>query len=218
MANQRARDLGLADRVRFELLDYRDVKGCFDRIVSVGMFEHVGPRHYPTFFERVRALLAPRGLALLHSIGHTGPPRAMNPWILKYIFPGGYIPALSEVLAAVQSSGLWVTDVEILRLHYAETLSEWSQRFRTNRKRIAELYDERFCRMWEFYLQASEMSFREGDQMVFQMQLTRERDAVPLTRSYLWAAEGVPHNLMAEAAVDAPGLHRSARDEGRPPQ
>ena len=176
---------GLADRVRFELRDYREQTGTFDRIVSVGMFEHVGVRHYREFFRAVRDLLAEDGVAVLHSIGRMDGPGATNPWIRKYIFPGGYSPALSEVLPAVERQGLWVTDIEILRLHYAETLRAWRQRFAANRAQIAALYDERFCRMWEFYLVGCELAFRRMGHMVFQMQLARRQDAVPLTRDYI---------------------------------
>ncbi len=182
---ERARALGLEDRVTFLLKDYRHVEGQFDRIVSVGMFEHVGVRHYDQFFGQVRRLLSDRGIALIHAIGHMSPPGATSPWLGKYIFPGGYAPALSEVLPAVERQYLWVTDMEILRVHYARTLRAWYRRFSDSRPQIAALYDEKFCRMWEFYLLSMEMAFRFGSSMVFQMQLTKERDAVPLTRDYL---------------------------------
>ncbi len=185
VSQQRAKDLGLADRVRFKLLDYRKEDGRFDRIVSVGMFEHVGAAHYREFFRKVKGLLKEDGVAVLHAIGRMDPPGGTNPWLRKYIFPGGYTPALSEVLRAVELEGLWVTDVEILRLHYAKTLREWHRRFQANRDRIRELYDERFCRMWEFYLVGCEIAFRHMGQMVFQMQLARRQDAVPLTRDYI---------------------------------
>ena len=152
LARQRAIERGLDNRVRFELKDYRDVEGTFDRIVSVGMFEHVGIVHYDEFFAKVRDLLKPDGVALLHSIGRKGGPGATGPWLRKYIFPGGYSPALSEAMASVERSKLWVTDIEILRLHYAKTLRAWEQRFQSNRKKILSFMDERFCRMWEFYL------------------------------------------------------------------
>jgi cyclopropane-fatty-acyl-phospholipid synthase len=189
VSRERARRRGLADRVRFELRDYREQTGVFDRIVSVGMFEHVGVKHYPEFFRAVRNLLTEDGIAVLHSIGRMDGPGATNPWIRKYIFPGGYSPALSEVLPVVERLGLWVTDIEILRLHYAETLRAWRKRFMANRARIAELYDERFCRMWEFYLVGSELAFRRMGHMVFQMQLARRQDAVPLTRDYITDSE-----------------------------
>jgi cyclopropane-fatty-acyl-phospholipid synthase len=185
VSRERACRQGLADRVRFELRDYREQTGTFDRIVSVGMFEHVGARHYPEFFRAVRGLLAEDGVAVLHSIGRMDGPGTTNPWIRKYIFPGGYAPALSEVLPAVERLKIWVTDIEILRLHYAETLRAWRQRFAAQRGQIAALYDERFCRMWEFYLIGAELGFRRLGNMVFQMQLARRQDAVPLTRDYI---------------------------------
>ena len=188
IATARADAVGLSDRVRFEVMDYRQVVGSFDRIVSVGMFEHVGVPQYGTFFEKVHDLLTDDGVGLLHSIGHSDTPCSTNPWLEKYIFPGGYAPALSEVLPAVERNRLWVLDCEILRLHYAETIAEWQRRFQANRDRIRELYDERFCRMWELYLANVELVFRYGNEMVFQLQLARRRDAVPITRDYI--AEG----------------------------
>ena len=185
VATARARALGLADRVRFHLRDYRDETGTYDRIVSVGMFEHVGTLQYQAFFESVKRLLAPRGVMLLHSIGRKDGPGRTPAWIRKYIFPGGYAPALSEVLPVVERQGLWITDIEILRLHYAKTLERWQERFHAHRVEIARLYDERFCRMWEFYLAAAEMDFRHWGAMVFQMQLSNALDAVPLTRDYM---------------------------------
>ncbi len=185
VSQARAADAGLAERVRFHLRDYREEPGRYDRVVSVGMFEHVGVGHYREFFTKARDLLADDGVMLLHSIGRMSRPEATNPWIRKYIFPGGYTPALSEVLSAVEKVGLWVTDIEILRLHYASTLREWRRRFETNRDKIRDLYDERFCRMWEFYLAGSELSFRYFGNMVFQMQLSRRLDSVPLTRDYI---------------------------------
>lgn len=189
-ATERAAAAGLADRVRFRLQDYRqeavDNPGGYDRIVSVGMFEHVGVGHYRTFFETVAHLLNGDGLALLHSIGRRDGPGNTNPWLRKYIFPGGYSPALSEVLPHIEAQRLWVTDIEILRLHYAETLRHWRQRFNANWDRVRALYDERFCRMWDFYLAGCEASFRVQDMMVFQVQMARRVDAVPLTRQYLY--------------------------------
>jgi len=184
-SQERAREAGLSDRVRFRLQDYREVPETFDRIVSVGMFEHVGARHYREFFEKVKDLLTDDGVCVLHSIGRMEPPGSTNPWLRKYIFPGGYTPAMSEVLAVVERTGLHVTDIEVLRLHYAETIKEWYRRFMANRDRVKELYDERFCRMWEFYLAGCESSFRHMGQMVFQMQLAKRPDAVPLTRDYI---------------------------------
>jgi cyclopropane-fatty-acyl-phospholipid synthase len=188
-ATNRAREKKLDPRVQFRLEDYRDVKGPFDRIVSVGMFEHVGVTYYDQFFRKVRELLKEDGVALLHSIGRSGEPTTTARFISKYIFPGGYIPALSEVLPAIQRSGLVVTDIEILRLHYAETLKAWRARFLARKEEVLRLYDERFVRMWEFYLAASEMSFRHRGLMVFQIQLARRQDAVPLTRDYIGPAE-----------------------------
>jgi cyclopropane-fatty-acyl-phospholipid synthase len=181
----RARAAGLARRVSFELLDYRDVDQRYDRIVSVGMFEHVGREHYPQYFSTVAGALKSDGVAIIHSIGRRSPPGGIDPWISKYIFPGGYVPALSEVMAAVERSGLWATDIEILRLHYADTLKYWYDRFQRKRQQAGALYGERFCRMWEFYLATCEMLFRQGDLMVFQIQLAHRQDAVPLTRDYI---------------------------------
>jgi cyclopropane-fatty-acyl-phospholipid synthase len=189
VAVDRATASGLSDRVKFELRDYREVDQRFDRIVSVGMFEHVGVTRYDEFFGKVFDLLVDDGLAVLHSIGHMSPPSTASPWLRKYIFPGAYSPALSEVFAATERQHLWVSDVEVLRVHYADTLVEWNRRFQKNRAKVAELYDERFCRMWEFYLISVETMFRTGAQMVFQMQLARTRDAARLTRDYIFEAE-----------------------------
>jgi len=185
VAERRAKERGLADRVRFTLTDYRDLRGPFDRIVSVGMFEHVGAPNYLAYFEQVRDLLTPDGIAVIHSIGRTDPPAVTSPFIAKYIFPGGSIPALSEVTAAVEQSGLWTTDIEILRLHYAETLRCWRMRFLAERDAVREMYDERFCRMWEIYLGMSELSFRSGSHMVLQIQLAKQLGAVPIVRDYM---------------------------------
>jgi cyclopropane-fatty-acyl-phospholipid synthase len=185
LSNEKARAAGLADRVRFELIDYRSVADRFDRIVSVGMFEHVGVHHYPEFFASINALMRDDGVMLLHSIGHMSPPGTASPWLRKYIFPGAYSPALSEVFTAVEQASLWVTDLEFLRLHYAKTLNHWWRRFEANRGRIAQMYDERFCRMWEFYLVSAEMMFRTGSQLVFHMQLAKQRDAAPIVRDYM---------------------------------
>jgi cyclopropane-fatty-acyl-phospholipid synthase len=189
-ARGRAIAEGLEDRVRFELIDYRAVSQKFDRIVSVGMFEHVGVGHYQAFFDTVARSLVPDGIALIHAIGRSDGPSSTNPWIDKYIFPGGYCPSLSEVLPSVERSGLVATDIEILRLHYAQTLRQWRWRFNANRDTIASIYDERFCRMFEFYLCGSELAFRRGGHMVFQIQLGARQDAVPLTRDYLYAGAG----------------------------
>ncbi len=185
LANEKAKALGLADRVRFELRDYRDLTERFDRIVSVGMFEHVGVHHYGEYFAKVNELLTDTGVMLLHSIGHMSPPGTASPWLRKYIFPGAYSPALSEVFTAVEQNSLWVTDLEFLRVHYAKTLAHWVSRFEANRAKVAEMYDERFCRMWEFYLISCEMMFRTGSQLVFHMQLAKKRDAVPIVRDYI---------------------------------
>ncbi len=188
-ARARAAAEGLEGRVRFELMDYRALERRFDRIVSVGMFEHVGVPQYGAFFAALRRCLAPDGVALIHAIGRQGMPGATNAWVAKYIFPGGYCPALSEVLPGVERAGLMTTDIEILRLHYAETLRHWRRRFAANRDAIAALYDERFCRMFEFYLAGSEIAFRREGMMVFQLQLAREVGAVPLTRDYVSLSE-----------------------------
>ncbi|MGH6665253.1 MAG: class I SAM-dependent methyltransferase, partial [Pseudolabrys sp.] len=185
IANERAAEKGLAERARFKLQDYRDVDGRFDRIVSVGMFEHVGVNHYDAFFRKSAQMLADDGVMLLHSIGRSEGPGITNPWISKYIFPGGYIPALSEVLPRVEKAGLLVTDIEILRLHYAETLKAWRERFLAHRAQVERIYDARFERMWEFYLASSEMSFREQNMMVMQIQLTKRQGIVPMTRDYI---------------------------------
>lgn len=189
VARERARAAGLADRVTFELIDYRQLEGTFDRIVSVGMFEHVGTPQYPTYFNRVRELLNPGGVALVHSIGKLHGPGPTNSWIRKYIFPGGYIPALSEVVDPIERSGLLLTDLEVLRLHYAETLRAWRERFLERQAQLEGIYDDRFRRMWEFYLASSEMSFRYYGFMVFQAQLSNSINAVPLTRDYMVEAE-----------------------------
>ncbi len=185
LACQRAEASGLLGRVRFELKDYREVSERFDRIVSVGMFEHVGVAHYGEFFDKINELMVDDGVAVLHSIGHMSPPGTASPWLRKYIFPGAYSPALSEVFASVEQHSLWVTDLEFLRVHYADTVRNWHDRFEANRKTIAEMYDERFCRMFEFYLISAEMMFRTGSQLAFQMQLARQRDAAPTVRDYI---------------------------------
>lgn len=185
VANDRARKEGLAGRVRFDLLDYRRLEGKFDRIVSVGMLEHVGSVHFRTYFDKIGELLADDGVALVHAIGRSDGPGTTNAWITHHIFPGGYIPALSEVVAAVEASGLWLTDVEILRLHYAETLAQWRRRFLARRAEAVALYDERFARMWEFYLAGSEAAFRWGGLFVFQLQIARKVDTLPIVRDYM---------------------------------
>ncbi len=185
IASGRANEKGLAQAARFRLQDYRDVSERYDRIVSVGMFEHVGVQFYDTFFQKLADALADDGVALLHSIGRSEGPSFTNPWVAKYIFPGGYIPALSEVLPSIERAGLLITDIEILRLHYAETLKAWRERFLAHREQAERLYDPRFVRMWEFYLAGSEMAFRNQNMMVFQIQLTRRQGVVPMTRNYI---------------------------------
>jgi cyclopropane-fatty-acyl-phospholipid synthase len=201
-ARRRAAEAGLSDRVRFELMDYRDWTRPVDRVVSVGMFEHVGIDHYRRFFRGVRDALKPDGVALVHAIGRSSGPGSTNPWLAKYIFPGGYSPALSEVIPQVEKAGLWVTDIEILRLHYALTLREWRRRFAANRDAIQSLHDERFCRMFEFYLAGCELAFRRTDHTNWQMQLAREKEALPLTRDYMLEAERAA--VAAEAAAAMP--------------
>ena len=185
LSQSRAREDQLGESTEFRLQDYRDVSEMYDRLVSVGMFEHVGVMFYDTFFRKCRELLAEDGVMLLHSIGRSDGPCATNPWITKYIFPGGYMPALSEVLPAIERAGLLVTDIEIVRLHYAETLKAWRQRFIAHRGDAEKLYDGKFLRMWEFYLAASEMAFRKQHLMVFQIQMTRRQGVVPITRDYI---------------------------------
>jgi cyclopropane-fatty-acyl-phospholipid synthase len=189
VANARAAEKNLARSARFVLEDYRDIPGPFNRIVSVGMFEHVGVAFYDTYFKRCAELLTDDGVMLLHSIGRSEGPDVTNPWIAKYIFPGGYIPALSEVMPAIERAGLLVCDIEILRLHYAETLKAWRERFMARREEAIQLYDERFARMWEFYLACSEMAFRKQNLMNFQIQLTKRQGVVPMTRDYLTQEE-----------------------------
>jgi len=201
VAQRRAAEAGLADRVHFELKDYRELTGRFDRIVSVGMFEHVGVVHYPAFFQHLRGILADDGVALLHSIGRADGPGYTNPWMRKYIFPGGYSPAISEVVPVVERTGLWITDIEVLRLHYAETLRQWRMRFLANRERVRALYDERFCRMWEFYLAGSEVAFRHQGHINFQMQLAKRVDSVPLTRDYMFDRERARQPRMTTRAA-----------------
>ncbi|WP_116130799.1 cyclopropane-fatty-acyl-phospholipid synthase family protein [Tropicimonas sp. IMCC34043] len=185
VATRRVAEAGLSDRIDIRLTDYRNVTETFDRIVSVGMFEHVGVPHYREYFGKVRERLSPDGVALIHTIGRHDPPGSTSPWISKYIFPGGYVPALSEVMQAVEKEGLWADDIEVWRMHYAETLRHWRERFEANIAAAEALYDARFCRMWRYYLVASEMSFRHFNQVVFQIQLSRHQQAVPLTRDYM---------------------------------
>ncbi len=204
LAEKRARDAGLSGRVRFELTDYRALTQKFDRIVSVGMFEHVGVAHYGEFFSKVNDLMTDDGLMLLHSIGKMSPPGVASSWLRKYIFPGAYSPALSEVFPAVETNSLWVTDLEFLRVHYATTLAHWHERFEANRAKVAQMYDEKFCRMWEFYLISAEMMFRTGSQEVFHMQLAKKRDAAPIVRDYIIDEQRAL--LAREASANKPRL------------
>ena len=203
-ARARIAEKGLDKNVSIHMRDYRQQTGQYDRIVSVGMFEHVGVGNYKSFFQQVHRLLKDDGVALLHTIGRTRGPGVTDPWIRKYIFPGGYIPALSEIVPIIEKTGLTITDLEILRLHYADTLKHWRQRFMANRARIAELYDERFCRMWEYYLASSEIAFRYLSTAVFQIQLARRQTAVPLTRDYIHEIKselsGAGHSNSSQAA------------------
>ena len=198
IAKDRAAAEGLSDRVVLRLMDYRDVTETFDRVVSVGMFEHVGQPQYRTYFRQVHDRLRPDGVALIHTIGRTDPPGATSPWVQKYIFPGGYVPAMSECMAAVEKEDLYPCDVEVWRLHYAETLRHWHDRFVAQRDAAVAMYDETFFRMWRYYLVASELTFRLNRQCVFQFQLAHRQDAVPLTRDYLYAASAKTAQMAAE--------------------
>ena len=190
VSNARAEAAGVAERVKFHLRDYRSVDAPYDRIVSVGMLEHVGPRHYRDYYRKVASLLKPGGVALIHSIGVLRPPTPQNPWMEKYIFPGAYTPSLSQQTGTIERfTDLFITDIEILRSHYADTLLAWRRRCAANRERIVAMYDERFFRMWEFYLTGCETAFRHGSLMVFQIQLAKSIDAVPETRDYIHAYE-----------------------------
>ena len=185
-ANAKAKEHNLENQVQFKLADYRYLKEKFDRIVSVGMFEHVGRKFYKTFFKQVDKLLNDNGLALIHTIGSVNQPRDPQPWITKYIFPGGYTPSLSEVAGPIEKSGLIVSDLEVLRMHYSHTLRNWKERFLSKREQVLEMFDEKFLRMWEFYLAGCEMAFKWGDQVVFQMQLIKKHSAAPNTRDYIY--------------------------------
>ncbi|MBX9457134.1 MAG: cyclopropane-fatty-acyl-phospholipid synthase family protein [Rhizobium sp.] len=189
VSRDRAARRGLADHVRFELQDYRDLKGSYDRIVSVGMFEHVGVSNYRHFFGKVAKLLDKQGVMLLHTIARTKPNYATNPFIEKYIFPGGYIPSIAEVLPAVEKAGLLIKDIEVLPMHYAWTLKAWRERFVARRAEAVALYDENFFRMWEFYLAASEVAFRHDRMFILQLQIARHQDRVPFDRNYIAEAE-----------------------------
>lgn len=199
IAQKAAEEAGVADRVTFVIQDYREATGSYDRVVSVGMMEHVGIGQFDAYFGKVRDFLKPDGYAFIHSIGRMSQPGTTGPFFRKYIFPGGYVPALSETFAATERQGLWVADMEVLRLHYYYTLKHWRERFTANREKAKSLYDERFCRMWEFYLGAAELGFLHGSNMVFQLLLSRERDAVPIDRNFIFEAE---------RSFDGPGTTR----------
>ena len=200
-AQNRALERGRTQDTTFRLIDYRDVEGRFDRVVSVGMFEHVGVGFYDSFFRKCAHLLAEDGILLLHTIGRKSSPGITNPWIAKYIFPGGYIPALSEVLPAIERARLIVTDIEVLQLHYAETLKAWRERFLAHREEVVRLYDQRFVRMWDFYLACSEMAFRESDMVVFQIQMAKRKNLTPATRDYIAREEARLRALEATYAA-----------------
>jgi len=185
-SNAKAKELNLGNQVQFKLMDYREVREKYDRIVSVGMFEHVGRKFYKTFFNKVFEILKDDGIALLHTIGSVNSPRNPQPWITKYIFPGGYTPSLSEVATPIEKSGLILSDMEVLRMHYAHTLRNWKERFIQNKEKVLKMFDERFFRMFEFYLSSCEMAFRHGDQVVYQLQLTKKINAAPSTRDYIY--------------------------------
>ncbi len=185
-SKKKAKELNLENQLDFRLIDYRQLNEKFDRIVSVGMFEHVGRKFYQTYFNKVSKLLTDDGVALIHTIGSSMPPRNPHPWITKYIFPGGYTPSLSEVSSPIEKSGLMVSDIEVLRMHYAHTLRNWKERFLSKKNQVLEMFDERFFRMWEFYLVGCEMAFKWGDQVVFQFQLTKKNTSTPNTRDYIY--------------------------------
>ena len=183
---KKARDMNLENQVRFKLMDYREMNEKFDRIVSVGMFEHVGRKFYNKYFDTVSKILKEDGVALIHTIGSVCPPRDPHPWITKYIFPGGYTPSLSEIANPIEKSGLVISDMEVLRMHYSHTLRHWKNRFLNNKSKVIEMFDEKFFRMWEFYLTGCEMAFKWGDQVVFQLQLTKDFSSAPNTRDYIY--------------------------------
>jgi len=185
-SNNKAKEMNLSNQVEFKLIDYRQLNEKFNRIVSVGMFEHVGRKYYKTYFNTISKLLKDKGVALIHTIGSTNPPRDPQPWITKYIFPGGYTPSLSEIAVPIENSGLIISDVEVLRMHYSHTLRHWKERFLSNKKLILEAFDEKFIRMWEFYLASCEMSFKWGHQVVFQLQLSKDNTSLPNTRDYIY--------------------------------
>ena len=185
-SKKKAKELNLGNQVEFKLADYRELNEKFDRIVSVGMFEHVGRKFYRKYFNTVSKLLNDQGIALIHTIGSSNPPRNPQPWITKYIFPGGYTPSLSQIARPIEDSGLIISDMEVLRMHYAHTLRNWKERFLSKKTTVLEMFDEKFFRMWEFYLASCEMAFKWGDQVVFQLQLTKDNISAPNTRDYIY--------------------------------
>ena len=185
-SKKKAKEMNLENQVQFKLIDYRQINEKFDRVVSVGMFEHVGRKFYNKYFKQISNFLKDDGIALIHTIGSVNPPRDPHPWITKYIFPGGYTPSLSEISLPIEKSGLIISDLEILRMHYAHTLRHWKERFLKEKEKVLEMFDEKFFRMWEFYLTASQMAFKWGDLVVFQFQLTKKKDTTPITRNYIY--------------------------------
>tara|TARA_B100000945_G_scaffold230462_1_gene186854 strand:- start:3 stop:1190 length:1188 start_codon:yes stop_codon:yes gene_type:complete len=185
-SNNKAKEMNLGNQVEFKLTDYRELNEKFDRVVSVGMFEHVGRKFYKKYFNTVSKLLNDKGIALIHTIGSSSPPRNPQPWITKYIFPGGYTPSLSQIARPIEDSGLIISDMEVLRMHYSHTLRNWKERFLSKKSTVLEMFDEKFFRMWEFYLASCEMAFKWGDQVVFQLQLTKDNISAPTTRDYIY--------------------------------
>ena len=185
-SNNKAKEMNLGNQVEFKLIDYRELNEKFDRVVSVGMFEHVGRKFYKKYFNTVSKLLNDKGIALIHTIGSSNPPRNPHPWITKYIFPGGYTPSLSQIARPIEDSGLIISDMEVLRMHYSHTLRNWKERFLSKKTTVLEMFDEKFFRMWEFYLASCEMAFKWGDQVVFQLQLTKDNISAPTTRDYIY--------------------------------
>ena len=184
--NNKVKEMNLGNQVEFKLKDYRQLNEKFDKIVSVGMFEHVGRKFYNKYFNTVSKLLKDKGIALIHTIGSSNPPRNPHPWITKYIFPGGYTPSLSEIARPIEDAGLIISDIEVLRMHYSHTLRHWKERFTTKKDIVLEMFDEKFFRMWEFYLASCEMVFKWGDLVVFQVQLTKSNTSAPITRDYIY--------------------------------
>ena len=185
-SNNKAKEMNLTNQLEFKMIDYRQLNEKFDRIVSVGMFEHVGRKFYKTYFNKVYKLLKDKGVALIHTIGSSNPPRDPHPWITKYIFPGGYTPSISEIAIPIENSGLIISDIEVLRMHYSQTLRHWKERFLSKKETVLEMFDEKFFRMWEFYLASCEMEFKWGDLVVFQLQLTKDNLSTPTTRDYIY--------------------------------